>query len=359
MGLGDTPLVAVVTPMHNAQPFLAECIESVLKQTYAHFEYIILDDCSTDGSLEIAVDYAKKDKRIRIERNATPAGVMPSHNIAFNLIPPAAKYCKVVSPEDLVFSDCIRRMVEVAEANPSVGIVGSYQLSGNHVKWQGFEYPQSVVPGREMCRRVYLGGGNGFGFGTPTSVLYRADLVRASKEFYPNSAAHSDASACFKYLQSSDFGFVFEVLSYGRIHPELESAKSAAVNGNASAYLRDLTQYGPLYLSKAELEQRLKEQLHEYDLFLAKSVVQRRGPEFWDYHRGRRAELGHPVNSARILKAAAIRAVVEILNPERAFRKIWRNIAKNVSVKYLQVGCAVSYAGVDQVEILSTLIYAT
>ena len=109
MSIHDTPLVVVITPMRNAEAFLAECIESVLKQTYANFEYIILDDCSTDGSLEIAVNYAKKDKRLRVERNTTFAGVMQSHNIAFNLIPPAAKYCKVVSPEDLIFADCIRR----------------------------------------------------------------------------------------------------------------------------------------------------------------------------------------------------------------------------------------------------------
>jgi hypothetical protein len=117
------------------------------------------------------------DKRLRVERNATFAGVMRSHNIAFNFNLSTAKYYKVVSPEDLIFSDCIRQMVEVAEGRPSVGIVGSYQLSGDHVKWQGFEYPRTVVPGREMCLQVYLGGRHGFGFETPTSVLYRADLV--------------------------------------------------------------------------------------------------------------------------------------------------------------------------------------
>jgi cellulose synthase/poly-beta-1,6-N-acetylglucosamine synthase-like glycosyltransferase len=67
----DKPLVAVVTPVHNAQAFLAECIESVLNQTYTHFEYMILDDGSTDASFEIAVSFAKKDKRVRVERNPT------------------------------------------------------------------------------------------------------------------------------------------------------------------------------------------------------------------------------------------------------------------------------------------------
>jgi len=49
--------------VENGAAFLAECIESVLAQTYAHFEYIIFDDASTDATLDIALAYARKDKR--------------------------------------------------------------------------------------------------------------------------------------------------------------------------------------------------------------------------------------------------------------------------------------------------------
>ena len=60
------PLVSVVTPVHNGEAFLRECIESVLAQTYSHWEYIIVDNCSTDRTLEIASEYAIKDTRIKI-----------------------------------------------------------------------------------------------------------------------------------------------------------------------------------------------------------------------------------------------------------------------------------------------------
>lgn len=326
MRMHKEPLVAVVTPVHNREHFLAECIESVLRQTYENFEYIIVNDCSTDTSLDIALNYARRDSRIRVESNTTPVGDIDNHNIAFSLISPAAKYCKAVSPEDLIFPDCIRRMVEVAEANPSVGFVASYQLSGRYVKWQGLQYPTAVVPGREICRQVFLGGHAGFGFGTPTSMLYRADLVRSSGGFYPHSSPHSDTSACFKYLQKSDFGFVYQVLSYGRIHGNLESLKSARINRHASEYLRDLIQYGPLYLSKAELERGLNEQLSDYYRFLAVSLVRRRGKDFWHYHRSRLEELGYPIRLSRLLKAAAMRVFREILNPEQAFRRSWRRV---------------------------------
>jgi glycosyltransferase involved in cell wall biosynthesis len=323
----EQPLVTVVTPVENGAAFLAECIESVLAQTYAHFEYIIFDDASTDATLEIARAFARKDHRIRVERSAERLGIMESHNAVFRLIAPAAKYCKAVSPEDTIFPECLARMVDVAEANPSVGIVGAYQLSGTQVRWQGFDYPRAVMPGREMCRRIFLGRQAGFGIGTPTSVLYRADLIRSSDEFYPRSAPHSDSSAALAHLQNCDYGFVYEVLSYGRIHAELESLKSARLNRNASAYLHDLIEYGPHCLSQTELNRRVREQLAEYDGFLAVNVFRRRGQAFWDYHKGRLAELGHPLRLSRLFRAGATKVMRQVANPEQAIRKCWRAVA--------------------------------
>jgi glycosyltransferase involved in cell wall biosynthesis len=323
----DKPLVAVVTPVHNSEHFLAECIQSVLNQTHTHLEYIIFDDGSTDGSLDIALKYARTDPRIRVERSATSVGVMESHNAAFRLISPAAKYCKVVAAVGFLFPECLERMVAVAEANPSVGLVGAYQLTGSQVRWQGFEYPRAVFPGREICRRILLGRQPEFGFGTPTSVLYRADLVRAEHEFYPESAPHSDASAALKHLQRCDYGFVYQVLSCGRIHADLENLTSAKLNRRTPAYLRDLIQYGPLYLSKAELDRRVHEQLSEYDTFLAVNVFRRRGKAFWDYHKGRLQQMGHPIRPSRLFRAGAVKVLREVVNPEQAIRKCWRAVA--------------------------------
>ena len=60
------PLVSVVTPVYNEEKNLAECIESVLAQTYPNWEYVIVNNCSTDRSLQIAESYAAQDKRIRV-----------------------------------------------------------------------------------------------------------------------------------------------------------------------------------------------------------------------------------------------------------------------------------------------------
>jgi glycosyltransferase involved in cell wall biosynthesis len=320
----ETPLVSVLTPVYNMGKFLAECIESVLTQTYENFEYIIVNNCSTDNTLEIALSYASKDPRVRIHNNDKFVGVIENHNIAFKLISPAAKYCKVVSADDFIFSDCISKMVELAEKNPSVGIVGSYQLSGNIVKWQGLEYPRPVFSGRDICRRIFLEDNPAFGFGTPVSLLYRADLVRDSGEFYPNASPHADTSACFNLLLSSDFGFVYQVLSYERTHGATQSSKSADINRYASAYLNDLLQYGPSYLSKEEYDRSLKKMLDGYHQFLGVNLIGSRGKEFWDYHRKRLGELGYPLRSSSLFKALLIKMLRESLNPEQAVRKFWR-----------------------------------
>ena len=325
-GAYEEPLVSVLTPVYNGEDFLAECIESVLRQTFKNFEYLIINNRSTDRSLEIALSYAKKDSRIRVHSNNRFVGVIENHNLAFSLMSPAATYCKVVCADDYISADCIMRMVEVAEANPSVGIVGSYQLSGSYVNWQGFTYPRAVLPGLEICRKVFLEGQPAFGFGTPTSILYRADLVRSSKAFYPNSSPHADTSACFKCLQQSDFGFAYQVLSYQRIHRETQSSKSEELNRYVSAYLSDLIHYGPSYLSQDELERLLQKRLNDYHRFLAVNVISFRGKDFWDYHRNRLEELGYPLTPATLLKAAVMTILREMLNPEQAITKLWKRI---------------------------------
>jgi len=54
------PLVSVLTPVYNGKEFLAECIERVLAQAYSNWEYIIVNNCSKDRTLEIALEYAKR-----------------------------------------------------------------------------------------------------------------------------------------------------------------------------------------------------------------------------------------------------------------------------------------------------------
>lgn len=324
MSVREEPLVSVLTPVYNGEAFLAECIESVCTQTYKNFEYIIVNNCSTDRSLDIALAYAQQDSRVRVHSNDTMVDVIANHNIAFHLMSTEAKYCKVVSADDTLFPDCIMRMVELGEANPSAGFIGSYQLCGKRVRWQGFPYPKAVLNGRDVCRQILLGGDQSFGFGSPTSLLYRADLVRKNKTFYPNASPHADTSACFQHLKDCDFAFVYQVLCWERTHKETQTSKSKEINRYASAMLNDIIQYGGFYLNPEEYERTLKMHLDGYHEFLATNTIADRGKEFWGYHKSRLKELGYPLKTSALLKAGMVKVCKEIVNPGQAIRKFER-----------------------------------
>jgi glycosyltransferase involved in cell wall biosynthesis len=325
----NEPLVSVVTPVYNGETYLAECIESVLAQTYSNWDYLILNNCSTDGTLGIAEEYARRDKRIRIQSNETLLPIIANHNKAFNLISPASKYCKVVSADDWLFPECLTRMVDLAEANPSVGIVGSYQLSGRgsdgrdwNIRYDGLPYPSTVVPGREIVRQHMLGAP--YVLGAPTSVLYRSDLIRGQDCFYPNSTAEADTSACCKYLLETDFGFVHQVLSYERVHLVRISTKSHNLNAYLSSRISDVLEYGPRCLSPEEHKRCLEESMREYYLFLASSALKLREPKFWAFHKERLETLGHPFSVIELSKAICIKVCDLLLNPKRTIEIVRR-----------------------------------
>ena len=67
-------MISIITTVYNIENYIIECLESILNQTFNDFELIIINDCSTDNSLNIINSYAKKDKRIRIINNEKNMG---------------------------------------------------------------------------------------------------------------------------------------------------------------------------------------------------------------------------------------------------------------------------------------------
>src|SRR5262249_8878127 len=235
--------------------------------------------------------------------------------------------CKDISSDDWLFPECLTRLVSVAEENPTVGMVGSYQLSGGGtnwrnwcVRWAELPYSCTVIPGREVCRVQLLGGP--YVFGSPTSLLYRSDLVRAREKFYPNSSPHADASACYESLKHTDFGFVHQVLSYERIHAEAISSHCRALNTHDSSFLYDLVEYGPHYLTSEELSNSLERTLTTYYIHLAASIFHSQHPGFWEHHIEALKESGHPFSYIRLARAVVLKLIDLIGNPKQTVEKM-------------------------------------
>jgi glycosyltransferase involved in cell wall biosynthesis len=322
----SSPLVSIVTPVYNGERYLDECVESVRKQSYTNWEYLIVDNCSTDSTLDIARRHAGLDDRIQIFHYDEFVCVIESHNRALRLISSESKYCKVLSADDCMFPECVARMVDLAEANASVGVVGAYALSGGgthwRVKFDGLPYLSRVVPGREACRWHLLGGHHFLG--VPTSVLYRSDLVRKTTCFYPNLRDHADISAFYVCLDTTDLGFVHDVLTYERVHENALSTEAKRLSTYAGSHLLDVWQYGPLYLMPDELERRLDEVLHNYYGLLASGVVNLERKEFWGYHKAILEECGLPLCGVRLAKAGCMKLIDLVLNPKQTIEKVLR-----------------------------------
>jgi glycosyltransferase involved in cell wall biosynthesis len=331
MGSDGQPLVSVVTPVYNGDKFLAECIESVLAQTYRNWEYIIVDNCSTDRTKAIAERYAHRDTRIRIYHNQEFVSATQNHNIAFRQMSPRSKYCKVVHADDWLFPECIMQMVKVAETNPSVGIVGAYRLDGVRVNLHGLPHPSTVVPGWEICRLTLLRAC--YVFGSPTSILIRSDLIRNRKAFYNESHIHADKEACFDVLQDTDFGFVHQVLTFTRRHTESETSFSKRLNTYLLGNLIILTKYGPLYLDESEYQRCLNRHMKNYYRFLGKSVFHLKGKEFWDYHKNGLSITGFPLSLPKLIGASALEMMDLLFNPKKTVEKILGRIIRGVQEK--------------------------
>ena len=71
----DQKLISVIMSVYNGEKYLVQAIESILNQTYQNFEFIIIEDCSTDNSLDILEEYAKKDSRIKIIKKEKNIGI--------------------------------------------------------------------------------------------------------------------------------------------------------------------------------------------------------------------------------------------------------------------------------------------
>ena len=319
MTVGSQPFVSVVTPFYNTREYLGECIESVLRQTYENWEYLLIDNCSTDGSNELAAQYtARFPGKIRLIHTGSFLSQVQNYNFALTCISPDSQYCKMVQADDWLFPDCIQAMVRVAEAHPTVGIVAAYQLE-DEIRLDGLPYPSPQVSGRDACRMFFLKGK--YLFGSPTSSLIRSEAIRNRRPFYDERyAPFEDGHVCFDLLKAWDFGFVHQVLTYSRYDNGGIMSRVRPFGIGPFLRLSTLVAHGRDYLSAVEYERCLKSAEREYFLQLTKSActLHPETRDFWTFHRSALASMNYPFNWKKLARWLP-RAVLE-----KAWESFWR-----------------------------------
>jgi glycosyltransferase involved in cell wall biosynthesis len=304
-----TPLVTIVTPVYNGEKYLAECVDSVLRQTYQCFEYVIVDNYSKDATRQIAERFAAQDKRISVRSPERFLNVIENHNFAIEQAAPQSEYCKMVHADDRLAPECVQKMVELAELHPSVGLVSSYRLHGSLVIPWDLPYPSTVISGADITRASLLGEYEVFG--CPSTTLLRLSVARATKPFYNEAnRLHADTEAGYQALSSSDFGFVHQVLSFTRLHETSITTTSARrLESLMLVRLQLILKYGPKVFSPAELEFVKRRYLRYYLSFLGRALFTTRGTAFWDYHLGGLRELNCPLTKPKLCAVGITEAV--------------------------------------------------
>lgn len=299
------PFVSVVTPFFNTAPYLAECIESVLAQNYTNFEYILLDNCSTDGSREIAEAYARRDSRIRLIRCSEFLSQLANYNRALAEISDESVYCKVVQADDWIFPECLQLMVAAFEQSETIGLVSSYWLDGNNVCGSGLSPQTAMVSGTD-CILWYLRTGT-CPFAAQTQVMYRASLLRQRETFYNVSFPFADLQKHLEILEHWDFGFVHQVLSFSRRDNEGSILRS--LQRFAPSYLLSYIfalRYAPVLMEAGEVHSIIAKYKRNYYRFLARALFQLRGRAFWQFQKAGLKTLNENEDFDRIYLAMMI-----------------------------------------------------
>jgi glycosyltransferase involved in cell wall biosynthesis len=320
------PLVSIITPVYNNEEYLAECIESILAQTYQNWDYTIVNNCSTDSSGATARRYAAQDARIRVVDNKEFLRVIPNHNHALRHISSVSKYCKMVFADDWIFPECLEQMVAVGEQHSSIGIVGAYSLEGCAVSCTGLPYPSALVDGRQVCRDHLLK--SQYVFGSPNSLLYRSDLVRSNDPFFNEANIHADTEVCFSLLRNCDFGFVHQVLTFTRVREGSLTGMAQDLLASLPGRLQILLAYGSDFLDPQERDALLANHLSEYYRSLGKTLLLGQ-KKILDFHRAKLSASSVGFSRRRVLGGALATLWRLGANPGESIAKMFRSSLPN------------------------------
>ena len=196
-----SPLVSVVLPVYNVGEYIAECLESLCKQTYDRLEIICIDDGSTDDSVDVIEKYAVGDNRIRLVRQKN-CGTVIARNRAVSMT--TGDYVMFVDPDDALRLDTIETLINKLKTTPvdilqyGVEVIETYSRSAKQkaVTQKNFNPSPCAYSGYEILPAIFRECKIGWNL---IFRIFRGDLVRKAFGEIPDieSINETDALAMF------------------------------------------------------------------------------------------------------------------------------------------------------------------
>ena len=186
--MNDRPKISIITPLFKAEKYIGATIESIQKQTYSHYEHIIIDDCSPDNSYAIAEEYAKKDSRIILLRNENNSRVAFTRNRGLSVA--TGDYILFLDSDDLLVCDAIEVLLSCFRNNTEIKIcTAPYQkISDDGLNKFGIIYPPLITNYTSMLKTCTM---------APLTTLLHKSVV---------------SSIRFKNIHHEDYLFWLEIL---------------------------------------------------------------------------------------------------------------------------------------------------
>ena len=203
----NTPKISAILPVYNGEEYLAECIESILHQSYTNFEFVIVDDASTDSTPQILKKYSNQDERIRVITNPVNQKQTISANTACKNT--VGKYIARMDADDVALPKRFEKQFEFLEANLEIGMVGYWidTISDND-KIIG-QWKTSTDPNVLIWDLLF---GTSFAH---SSVMMRSDLVK--KVDYYQSPEAEDYDLWSRLSRITKVANLPEVLQHRRV----------------------------------------------------------------------------------------------------------------------------------------------
>ena len=227
------PTVSVLMPAYNAERFIAESVESVLKQTLIDFEFVVVDDASKDGTPAILQHYAARDSRLRYFRLPSNSGAVVARNTALEMS--SAGLVAVLDADDVCAPERLERQVGFLRHHPEVSVVGSYVqlIDADSVKGGIKTYPSH--PALMSWSMLFV---NCFAH---SAVMMRRSAVAAAGNYVPSDKIGAEDYDLFQRMNgSARFATLPEVLVlYRRWDGSVTQTAWRRQEGDADRIVRD------------------------------------------------------------------------------------------------------------------------
>jgi glycosyltransferase involved in cell wall biosynthesis len=204
----SSPKISVVMPVYNAAPYLAESTGSILNQTFRDFEFIIVNDGSTDDTALILAKYEKSDARIRVYHQENQ-GTFAARNRGCRLA--RGKYIATMDADDVSFPDRLEKQMEYIEQHQDIGILGTWICNiDNNGSLRGTWCPPTNA---KMLQWTLFFG---VCVAAPT-VLMRRDVIEKVNFYTSGTTGIEDVDLWLRASSITEFGNVPEVLLKYRV----------------------------------------------------------------------------------------------------------------------------------------------